>query len=191
MNLVRLPDRLFAWGSRNRILFSAVLSLIFLALARPTAGSLLLSLPLVLAGEGVRFWASGHIDKDRLISREGPYSLSRNPLYVGNFLIGLGFMAGSGRWWLVAGFVLLFAALYRHTVANEEGFLSSRFPGEWRAYSAEVPRWLPLGKVPPYLPGAWSLARVRRHRELRNLPVFPLVYLLLAARAWLFAGKGW
>ena len=43
-----------------------------------------------LLGEALRTWSSGTLVKNEVLTTEGPYALCRNPLYVGNFLIGFG-----------------------------------------------------------------------------------------------------
>ena len=77
--------------------------------ARPTTLSLLLGLPLACAGEAVRIWASGHIEKTRRLATGGPYAHSRNPLYLGSLLIALGVaVACASPWVALAVAVMLF-----------------------------------------------------------------------------------
>src|SRR5258706_16263477 len=56
----------------------------------------------------LRAWATGHLRKNDALAVTGPYAYTRNPLYLGSFLIGVGFTIASGRF--VLGF--LFAALF-------------------------------------------------------------------------------
>ena len=80
----------------------------FLVLARPNALTLAVGGPIALLGLGLRAWATGHIRKNSALATSGPYARTRNPLYLGSFVLGLGFTIASGRWWLG----LLFAALF-------------------------------------------------------------------------------
>jgi protein-S-isoprenylcysteine O-methyltransferase Ste14 len=72
----------------------------------------------------------------------GPFSFSRNPIYVGNTLVlaGFGGIAGS-LWYWVAAAVALFL-VDRLAVRREEAHLAERFPAGWAAYTARVRRWL-------------------------------------------------
>jgi len=106
---------------------------------------------LVIAGEAFRLAgvsAAGTVtrrrsrDVQRLITY-GIFAWMRNTLYVGNLLIWLGFVAGSGLLWFVPIAMALFAAEYALIVRYEEGVLESIFGGEYVEYKRRTPRWLP------------------------------------------------
>jgi hypothetical protein len=103
--------------------------------ARPTSGSCLLGLPLVLVGLGTRFWASGYIGIEgrareigasrRIVG--GPYRFLRHPLYIGNFMLVAGMLVvlQSALWLafvVLAGFVVEYGLI----VAAEERDLAER-----------------------------------------------------------------
>ena len=73
---------------------------------------------------------------------DGPFALSRNPIYLGNVLIcaGLAYIIGS-RWFLFLA-ILLFFLLSELAVKREEKHLEENFPEEWKAYSQKVRRWI-------------------------------------------------
>lgn len=81
-----------------------------------------------------------HKGSSALVSK-GPYSFSRNPIYLGNVMlvIGLGFMFGI-LWHfplaLLGGFLTSLLA-----IRGEEQHLAHKFPRDWRAYSKKVRRW--------------------------------------------------
>jgi hypothetical protein len=102
-------------------------------LARPTFGSCLLGLPIVLVGLVTRFWASGYIGIEgrareigasrRLVS--GPYRLLRHPLYIGNFMLVAGMLVAlRPALWLGAVVLAGFIAEYSLIVAAEEAELA-------------------------------------------------------------------
>jgi protein-S-isoprenylcysteine O-methyltransferase Ste14 len=66
-----------------------------LALARPTPASLAAGLLLGFAGEAVRLWASGHIEKTKALATGGPYAHTRNPLYLGSVVMAAGVAVAS------------------------------------------------------------------------------------------------
>jgi protein-S-isoprenylcysteine O-methyltransferase Ste14 len=154
--------------SRWRVPAGHAAFILVVALARPTLDSLAASLPFVLAGEAIRIWASGHIEKTRALATGGPYAHSRNPLYFGSLLLGVGVgMATASPWPLVAT-ILYFAAFYPSVIVEEGHFLSEKFPEEYEAWAREVPLFLP--RLTPGGPRAtrfsWSL--VGRNREWRT-----------------------
>jgi protein-S-isoprenylcysteine O-methyltransferase Ste14 len=73
----------------------------------------------------------------------GVFSLTRNPLYVGNFCIWIGFATMSGVRWFALVAAILFAIEYTYIVAYEEGVLESTFGEEYLVYKAKVARWWP------------------------------------------------
>ena len=73
----------------------------------------------------------------------GIFAWMRNPLYVGNFLIWMGFTVISGVLWFIPVAVLLFALEYTLIVRYEEGVLESIFGQEYLRYKARTPRWFP------------------------------------------------
>jgi protein-S-isoprenylcysteine O-methyltransferase Ste14 len=81
-------------------------------------------------------------DVQRLVTY-GVFSWMRNPLYVGNFLVWIGFVIGSGVLSFLPVAILLFALEYTLIVRYEEGVLESIFGAEYLAYKARTPRWIP------------------------------------------------
>jgi protein-S-isoprenylcysteine O-methyltransferase Ste14 len=108
------------------------------------------AVPVLLAGQCLRFWAAGVIPKYRTLSHDaprlvtwGPYAMVRNPLYAGNGLMGLGWALMAG-WMFVAAFAALYFALYSMTIIPyEEQFLSVRFGEEYEIYKRSTPALIP------------------------------------------------
>jgi len=92
-----------------------------------------------------RSWCSLYIGgrKKTQLMEEGPYSVSRNPLYLFSVLggMGIGLQAGSVVTGLICG--LFVFAIFSAVIHREESFLMSRFPAAFAAYAARVPRWGP------------------------------------------------
>jgi protein-S-isoprenylcysteine O-methyltransferase Ste14 len=110
---------------------------------------------LVFVGEGIRLWAVRHIGvisrtrADRLgpLVTTGPFSVVRNPLYVGNLFLWSGMACWTGAPWMVAAVWLLFGPLYFFITQWEAQQLELRHGDEFRAYARRVRAWLP--RVPP------------------------------------------
>ena len=81
-------------------------------------------------------------DVQRLVTY-GVFAWMRNPLYVGNLLIWIGFVIGSGVLWFLPVALILFAVEYTLIVRYEEGVLESIFGDAYVAYRRGTPRWLP------------------------------------------------
>jgi protein-S-isoprenylcysteine O-methyltransferase Ste14 len=128
---------------RIRVPAGMAFALTFLFFSHPRQDLFLAGLGLALAGLGVRFWAAGHIEKGRQLAAGGPYQRTRNPLYLGSFLIGLGFTLAAAQAWLAALFVLLFLALYIPVMRREEKELEQSFGPEYDSYRQRVPLFLP------------------------------------------------
>lgn len=92
-----------------------------------------------------RAWCSLYIGgrkKAEIVSR-GPYSISRNPLYIFSFFGAFGIGAQSGSLTLAVLFTLASLAVFYLTVRREEAWLGATFGGEYAAYKARTPRFLP------------------------------------------------
>ena len=119
--------------------------------AAPSAILIAAGVAVTVAGELIRLWGVRHIGaisrtrSDRLgpLVATGPFALIRNPLYVGNILIWVGFALSARLVWLAPLIVLLLGAEYHAIVRWEESLLVSRLGEAYRDYAARVPRWLP------------------------------------------------
>jgi protein-S-isoprenylcysteine O-methyltransferase Ste14 len=115
---------------------------------------------LVTLGEGVRIWAVRHIgtiSRTRanrygpLIS-DGPYALVRNPLYLGNLSLWLGFVVWSGLLWMVPVAIVIFVLEYAAITGFEADLLREKYPDAYAQYAAAVPAWIPrLANLPEAL----------------------------------------
>jgi len=122
---------------------------------------------LIVIGEWIRLAgvaAAGTVTRRR--SREvqrlvtyGIFRWVRNPLYVGNFFIWMGFVVISGVLWFLPVAMLLFAIEYSLIVSYEEGVLESIFGQAYLDYKKTTPRWIPRPpKEPESGPHDWGEA---------------------------------
>ena len=106
---------------------------------------------ITVVGELIRIWGVHHIGaisrtrSDRLgpLVASGPFALLRNPLYVGNIALWVGFALAARLVWLAPVIVVLLGLEYHAIVRWEETLLESRLGQEYRDYAARVPRWVP------------------------------------------------
>jgi protein-S-isoprenylcysteine O-methyltransferase Ste14 len=78
-----MMDRLTAFLVRRRVTLGFVVAAAALLLARPTWKTWSAGLAIACAGEALRIWAAGHLDKSREVTRSGPYQWTRHPLMSG------------------------------------------------------------------------------------------------------------
>ncbi len=105
----------------------------------------------IVLGEAIRLAgvaAAGTVTRrrSRTVQRlvtYGIFAWMRNPLYVGNFLIWLGFIVISGVFWFIPVAIVLFAIEYTLIVRYEEGVLESIFGDEYLRYKSRTSRWFP------------------------------------------------
>lgn len=104
--------------------------------------------PVAFAGEWLQIWAASQLHKDQHFTISGPYSHVRNPMYIGRFFVGLGFFIMTWNPYLIAGYVVLFAAYAHMRVNREESRLRVIFEPHYQHYCGEIRRWLP--RLKPY-----------------------------------------
>ncbi len=96
----------------------------------------------IVAGLVIRALASGYVRKNESLAMSGPYAYTRNPLYLGSLLMGLGFCVAARSWWVGVALIVMFFAIYLPVIRDEETFLRRKFP-EFEEYARRVPRMLP------------------------------------------------
>ena len=139
----------------------------------PLPAAVAWSLGLVLPGLWLRGYAAGYVKKNRELTMTGPYSYTRNPLYLGSMLIAAGFAVALLSWPVALVLALGFSVIYIPVIASEERFLRATFPG-FDAYCRRVPRLIPrlipastsdVQSGPGTGAGAFSFSLYLKHRE--------------------------
>jgi protein-S-isoprenylcysteine O-methyltransferase Ste14 len=100
---------------------------------------------LIFLGIVGRLWSTLYIGgrKSEEVVMGGPYSITRNPLYVFSTLAAAGVGAQMGSLTAMIGFALLCAAAFHIVILREERFLSELMGSPYRAYLTRVPRFIP------------------------------------------------
>jgi protein-S-isoprenylcysteine O-methyltransferase Ste14 len=169
--------------SRLRVPLGYVAGLVALWLARPVPVLLALGLGVAALGEGVRLWASGHIEKTRSLATGGPYAHCRNPLYFGSVLMGLGGAIAATSPWVAVAMGAYFAAFYPSVMRSEADFLRQKFPREYAEWSLAVPLFLPRATPGGPRRSTFSWERVAQNKEWRTALALPGVAALLSLRS--------
>lgn len=166
--------------------------LLLLLVAAPSEVSFLAGILVAGVGEAGRLWALTYIGPksraegkrraDRLIM-EGPYSLTRNPLYVANLTIAAGLLLAANRWVLLLAVPLGVVYYYLVALAEEE-FLAQEFPEQFARFRATVPRFFPRFRAPPPADTRFRLAEVFTP-EISTLLAAELVLVLMGLELYL------
>ena len=150
--------RLGGWLFRHRTLIALPLVLAVVVIpAGESSPTWLLGatgVALTILGETIRLWAIRYIGavsrtrSERLgpLIAAGPFAVVRNPLYIGNIVLWVGFVVAAQLLWLVPIAIALLALEYHAIVTWEEQLLEAHFGDEYRAYAERVPRWFPGGQ---------------------------------------------
>jgi protein-S-isoprenylcysteine O-methyltransferase Ste14 len=132
---------------RLRVPLGFAFAAVFLYFARPTLLTLTVGSMIAVIGLAIRAWASGHIRKAETLAVSGPYAYTRNPLYLGSFLMGVGFTIAAGVWWLAFAFALLFLGIYFPVMRVEAEDIRRIFGKDFDEYERNVPLFFPRATV--------------------------------------------
>ncbi len=144
---------------RIRVPLGFAFAVLYLWLAHPTTQSLLIGGLLVIPGLLTRALASGHVQKNEQLATSGPYAYTRNPLYLGSFMLAVGFAVAARNWWIAALMVVMFFAIYLPVIRGEEAYLRQHFP--------RVRPIRPPGA--PLIPASYAISR--RTRDIFLVPL--------------------
>jgi protein-S-isoprenylcysteine O-methyltransferase Ste14 len=151
-------------------------------LARYSPRYLIHSVALVTLGETIRIWAAGHLRKQQVLTTGGPYRFIRNPLYLGSFLIAIGFCLIANSTWVWLLVIAYFVLCYIPVIRQEESVLRKKFPVEYSVYSAVVPGLYPTMLQYPNVSTEFSWRQVRRNKEYNAVVGILVAYAYLIFR---------
>jgi hypothetical protein len=182
---------------RWRVPLGFACAALFFLFSSPRPLTLAMGLAIALPGLGLRAWASGHLRKNDALATTGPYAHTRNPLYLGSFLIGIGFTVASGRLVLGIIFAALFLGIYVPVMRVESATLAELFGKHYQRYVKEVPLFLP--RLSPYRgktnnSGRFDAKLYKRYREYQAAIGLVVAWSLLALKAYLssrYLKGGW
>lgn len=129
--------------NKRRTIASGIFLFFLIVVAKPLNYYFLGGLLFIAMGSALRIWASGYIYKIKKLTISGPYHYLRNPLYLGSFLIAVGFCFLSGIPYTLLFLPLLYWLFYYPMIKEEERVLSSIFGEEYLRYCENIPRFFP------------------------------------------------
>jgi protein-S-isoprenylcysteine O-methyltransferase Ste14 len=178
-------DSLYAtWAARWRVPLGFALGVAYFIFCQPTVTLWIAGGAVAAAGLVLRAYAAGHLAKNQSLATSGPYAHTRNPLYLGSALVGVGFALAGGSWVLGLVLMILFAGVYVPVIRREEEFLRREFGDAYERYAQSVPIFLPrFGKVAGGEKFQWKL--YRKNREYEALLGYLAAMIFLALKIWL------
>lgn len=157
-----------------------------------------LAVAVLLAGEGIRLWTVGTVpsgtsgrntktQQASQLNSTGIYSIVRNPLYVGNYLIFMGITLLLQSWQTLIIFTVVFAMAYICIIVAEEDFLLGSFGDDFKAYQERVPSFLPSPSlwIPSDLSWSWRRGLKREHDTFFSIVLYLVLIEFLRSSAGL------
>ena len=157
------------FAQKTRVPAGTVLGILFLLFMHPSIRSLGIGAAITLPGCLLRFWAAGHIDKGKALTMGGPYARTRNPLYLGSFIMALGIILGGQGYWLLPLFGAFFAGFYIPVMKAEADYLLGVYGQEFVEYAKRVPVFFPTFQKAGAGASTFRWSRVKQNREHRNV----------------------
>lgn len=188
MTATRAPSGWSRIAKRIRVPLGFVFSTVYLWLAQPTPEMIAGGSLLIAAGLAVRAIASGQLRKNEDLATSGPYSYTRNPLYLGSILIGTGFALAARSLWIWGLLAVMFTAIYAPVIRSEEAFLRLQFP-DFELYCQRVPRLAPRWSGES-LTANFSSALYLKHREYNALIGAVLMMLAIVVKMFAMRSAG-
>ena len=136
-------------------------------LATPTARSIFIGFFFMMLGMFFRGWSSGYLNKDKELATEGPYSLTRNPLYFGNLLIGSGIAMACNNLPALLIFLVYYFTFFTFLIIVERKRLRKRFGPQYDDWAKQANLFFPrIKKIRKY---NFNIAFYMKNREYRVL----------------------
>ncbi len=170
-----LPGSFFM---RWRVRLGYPLAVVVLLVSSPTPRSILVGGLVGVPGLFLRAYAAGFLRKHEALTVAGPYSYTRNPLYLGSAILALGAGIASKSWLSVAILLIYFAIFYSSVIRREERELHMRHGAAFEEYARTVPLFLPSlkpAKLSVESGGSFSFAQYKKNSEWRTAVGFLLV----------------
>jgi protein-S-isoprenylcysteine O-methyltransferase Ste14 len=148
---------------------------------------------LMLSGIAFRIYTAGYLQGKHTTTKiiadymctSGPFAYIRNPLYLGNFIIGLSLAVAFNEWYGYLLFAIHYTCVYSILIFYEEKFMAKKFGAAYAEYRAQTRRFIPRLKpfkgssriTPDFKIGFWS----EKYYFLLLLILFALLYILFVS----------
>ena len=159
--------------TRFRVALGFLMAAFVIWLSQPRWSTWMAGLIIAGAGEALRIWAAGHLEKSREVTSSGPYRYTRHPLYLGSTLIGIGVAVASASLAVAAIIGIYIGLTLSAARRSEEAHLREKFGDAYDAYAER--RAQPMTRQ-------FSLTRALGNREHHTIAGLIAGFVLLALR---------
>jgi protein-S-isoprenylcysteine O-methyltransferase Ste14 len=153
-------------------------------------------------GLGIRIFTIGYTPRNTsgrntkkqvadVLNTAGAYSVVRNPLYLGNFFMGLGVSLFAFFWWLALIYILFFWLYYERIIYAEETFLTEKFGKEYLEWAGKTPAIVPNFRLYKKAGLPFSIKNVLRREYNGFFAVIVVLFLLELMGDIFIAGTLW
>ena len=165
-----------------RVPIGFLAGILFIWRAEPSLISYIIGTLVIFFGELIRFVSSGTLKKFEGVTRNGIYSYSRNPLYIGSFFLGIGAFIISKDLLFSAVFLAFFLLLYNRVIIREEKYLVGRYGEDYERYIKEVHRFFPKKIDIMYVFQETSPSLAIKNKEGMTLWGIAIILILMFAK---------
>jgi protein-S-isoprenylcysteine O-methyltransferase Ste14 len=134
-------------------------------------------------GEFIQIWCFASLDKNSTLTARGPYTMVRNPMYLGRYFILLGFLILLGNVWLLAAFTVIYWLYMDARVQREEAHLRPIFGAAYEDYCRTVRRFLPTLPATGQPVAYWNWTLFKQNNAGFNLIATLVVWAAVAVWA--------
>ncbi len=150
-----------------------------LYLSEPSPKSVAIGFFFVVTGMFFRAWSSGYINKDNELATKGPYALTRNPLYFGNFVLGFGIAIAGNNIYSYLIFFIFYLMFFPFLMVIEHKRLKKKFGKKYEEWSKNSNTFFP--KIKRLKDLGFNISYYMKNREYRVLyfSLFVIAVLIL------------
>jgi protein-S-isoprenylcysteine O-methyltransferase Ste14 len=167
---------------RWRVRLGYPLAVAVLRFARPTPRNIVIGAAVGLVGLWLRAYSAGYLHKHEFLTIAGPYTRTRNPLYLGSAILALGVAVATHSWASTLILCGYFALFYSIVMRREEAELQQLYGGAFDEYARAVPLFLPritAVRLSGSSAGVFSFEQYKKNREYQAAIGFLLLLILL------------
>jgi protein-S-isoprenylcysteine O-methyltransferase Ste14 len=152
---------------RYRSFVGMVALVAVLYLSTPSAVSIGIGFFFIVFGMAFRAWSAGYIFKNEELATSGPYELTRNPLYFGSFLLGVGIAVGGNNIYSYLIFVVYYFSFFPFLMYIEHKRLKKKFGKKYEDWYKKSNTFFPkIKKVKKF---NFNISYYMKNKEYKGL----------------------
>ncbi len=166
---------------RYRSFIGIVSLLATIYVAKPNAKSIAIGFFFIMLGTFFRAWSSGYINKNNELATEGPYSLTKNPLYFGNFILGIGIAIASNSLYGYIIFSVYYFIFFPALIIMENNRMKAKFGKKYEEWSKGLNTFFPSIKKINF--SGFNISYYMKNREYKVIYFSLFIVITLIFKA--------